>query len=234
MMKKIISFCLIFFTFSCGTNQSAKDPLIKLGASFSITELDEKLTEDEVQTVSEICKAVEDKENYFNKLYLNEPIKLKYLLQEKKCHETKSDEKFIMASVEKNNSQLELVANSLSLMKDLLMPYSVMVKNLCSNLKNKMNYRNIRIENEIYSYSFFSEKSNQCQIDGDEVCMYIEKSKQVDKLTYRIYQIEAYKVSLNASQNFRGMILERAKVDKESCTNEGEVHSKEQFFMGHH
>ena len=236
---------------SCGIEPVEDDVGSNIGEVWEASEAN-NLSESEVKTLNNICVVLEDKENYYKRTVINSARTLKYNLKETACGAAKATEKAFTSSVVESFGKLALITSESIAFKNIILKDSKEMASFCDTPNNTDDTgpgtgpvddisseqtddgvsRVVKTGTTALRYYFYDKKSKNCQVDGDEVCMYIEVGYKLDNGSFKTKDINAFKISLNSSNNFRGVVLERALISSELCDESEERYLKEQFYMG--
>lgn len=253
-MKLSLLLFLNLILISCGLEVTEPDPATRIGEIWEVSDSD-KLSQNEIKTLENICLVLKDKENHYKRTVVHSTRQLKYDLKETACGESKPTSKSFKATVQESFGKLSLNTTEGKSFNSILLADSKEMSDLCESefedstgsshpgvalpvgdsARNEKSGlpRAIKTGSTALRYYFYNKSSSKCQIDGDEVCMYIEVGYKTSTGAYKTKDINAFKISLNTSNNFRGLVLERALVSSDVCSGEDETYLKEQFYMGY-
>ncbi|MFT6630185.1 MAG: hypothetical protein ACJAS4_000119 [Bacteriovoracaceae bacterium] len=252
-MQNIFLIISIFILASCGIEPTEDDVGSNIGEIWEASESN-KLSESEVKTLKNICAVLEDKENYYKRTIINSARTLKYSLKETACGAAKATEKSFTSSIVESFGKLALNTSESIAFKNIILKDSKEMASFCDSTSDTEDTetgtgtgpvddisseqpddsvsRVVKTGTTALRYYFYDKKSKNCQVDGDEVCMYIEVGHKLNNGSFKTKDINAFKISLNSSNNFRGVVLERALISSDLCDDSEERYLKEQFYMG--
>jgi hypothetical protein len=245
-MQNMFLLLSVFVLASCGIEVPEEDPGSNIGQVWEASE-SANFSDEEVEALKSICTVLEDKENYYKRIIVNSTRELKYKLKETKCGAEKAVEKTFKASVVDSLGKLSLSSTEANSFKDILMKDSREMSELCDeSVKVDTPISGLPVAESVVAtsrivqtgssalrYFIYDNTSNNCKAESDEVCMYIEVGNKLTNGSYKTTDIHAFKISLNSSNNFRGVVMERAFLSSDACDGSDEKYTKEQFYMGY-
>ena len=228
-MPALFATLISLILFSCG--EVPVDPEGSLAISHEIEyKEDDFLGATERSLLVSTCNALESKERFFERNYVNRGRPLMFRLRKHGCDGAVYSDTNFSSEVTSTSRGIELETVRSGGFKDIITTRSKEISEFCKFSSSTENlHRAEKYGNNATWLHILKSGVGSCQGDDNSVCLVFSSgSKIADSSKYTINDLEILKVGLNSRLNSYGVVLGREYYSNKFCENKNRVDGSSQ------
>lgn len=223
-MPTFLTLILSLLLFSCGQEQVTPDETVVINQQIEYDEND-FLLESERTILVRACNALESKERFFERNYVNRGRLLRFRLQRIGCGGNIESDTNFSSEVTSTSKGIELRSVNRGGFRSIVTHNSPEVSDFCNFSTSSENlHRAERYGSKITWLHLLKAGEGSCKGNRDEACFVFSSGSRVGNTNkYNVENLEVLKVNLNQNSDSYGVIVLREAYSNRFCENKREV-----------